>query len=79
MLQQNYFQICTEKTILLRSKILLDTDLKLILLNHQNNSVTLKMMNNTANKFDVILETNLSVLHNYLDSSTKLFFLSVFS
>jgi len=51
--------------------------MKIILLDHQNNSVTLKMMNNAAKKFSIILETNLSVLHNYLDSSTKLFVLSV--
>jgi len=35
----------TERMILLRSKILLDTDLKIILLNHQNNFVgTLKII-----------------------------------
>jgi len=35
----------TEKTILLRDLILLDTDLKIILLNHQNNFVEiLKIM-----------------------------------
>jgi len=51
---------------------LLDTDLKIILLDHQNNFVgTLKIMNNAANNFD-ILATNLSILHNYF-SPTKLF------
>jgi len=37
-----------------RSKILLDTDLKIILLNHQINFVgTLKIMNNAAKNFDI--------------------------
>jgi len=35
-------------------------------------------MSKTATNFD-ILATSLSVLHNYFDSSTKLFFLSVAS
>jgi len=35
-------------------------------------------MNNTAKNFD-IQATNLSVLHNYFDSSIKLFFRSVVS
>jgi len=40
----------------------------------ENNFVgTLKIMNNSAKNFD-ILATSLSVLHNYFDSSTKLFF-----
>jgi len=57
-----------------RSKILLDTDLKIILLEHQNNFVrTLKIISNAVKNFD-ILATNSSVLHNYFDSSTKLFF-----
>jgi len=34
-----------------RSKILLDTDLKIILLDHQNNFVDLKNMSNAAKKF----------------------------
>jgi len=63
--------------ILLREKKLLDIDLKIILLAHQNNFVrTLKMMSNAAKNF--ILAISLSVLHNYFDS-TKLFFLSVSS
>jgi len=45
------------------SKILLDTDLKIILLDHQNNEQCCK-------KF----LTGLSILHNYFDVSTKLFF-----
>jgi len=54
------------------SKILLYTDLKIILLGHQINFVgTLKIMSNAA--FD-ILATNLSVLCNYFDTSTKLLF-----
>jgi len=48
------------------SKILLDTDLK-------NNFGTLKIMSNAVKNFG-ILATNLSVLHNYFDSSIKLFF-----
>jgi len=44
------------------------------LLNHQNNLVgTSKIMSNAAKNFD-ILTTNLSVLHNYFNSSTKLLF-----
>jgi len=44
------------------------------LLNHQNNFVgTLKIMSDAAKDFD-ILATSLSVLHNYFDGSTKLFF-----
>jgi len=54
-------------------KILLNIDLKIILLDNQNNLGTLKIMSNVANNFD-ILATNLSVLHNYFDSSTKLLF-----
>jgi len=55
-------------------KILLNIDLKIILLGHQNNFVeTLKIMSNVAKNFD-ILATSLSVLHNYFDSSTKLLF-----
>jgi len=47
------------------SKILLDTDQKIILLDHQNNFVgTLKIMSNVAKNFD-ILAIGLSVLHNY--------------
>jgi len=53
------------------SKILLDTDLKIILLDHQNNFVeTLKIMSNVAKNFD-ILANSLSFLRNYFDSSTK--------
>jgi len=38
------------------SKILLNTDMKLILLDHQNNFVgTLKIMSNTAKNFIIIL------------------------
>jgi len=52
---------------------LLDTDLKIILLEHQNNFVGTSKMSDAANNFD-ILANSLSVLHNYFDSSTKLFF-----
>jgi len=54
------------------SKILLDTDQKIISLGHQNNFRILKIINNAAKNFD-ILATGLSVLYNYFDSS-KLFF-----
>jgi len=57
-----------------KSKILLDIDLKIILLDYQNNFFgTLKIINNAAKNFD-ILTIDLSVLHNYFDSSTKLLF-----
>jgi len=57
---------------------LLDTDLKIILLDHQNNFVgTLKIMSNAAKSFDIL--TSLNILHNYFDSSTKLLFCSVSS
>jgi len=52
---------------------LLDTDLKIIVLDYQNNFVgTLKIMSNAA-KNVVILSARLSVLH-YFDSSTNYFF-----
>jgi len=54
---------------------MLNTDLKIILLDHQNNFVgTSKTMSDAAKNCD-ILATSLSVLHNYFDSSTKLFFI----
>jgi len=57
----------------------MDTDLKIILLNHQNNFVgTLKIMNNAAKNF-LYSNNCLSVLHNYFDSLTKLFFWSISS
>jgi len=60
-------------------KILLATDLKIILLDHQKNFVeTLKLMSNAARNFN-ILTTVLTVLYNYTDSSTKLLFWSVSS
>jgi len=56
------------------SKILLDTDLKTILLDQKNNLVgTSKIMNNATKNFDILV-TSLSILHNYFDSSTKLLF-----
>jgi len=49
------------------SKILLDTDLKIILFDHQNNFVgNLKTMSNAA-KSSSILATSLNVLHNYFE------------
>jgi len=44
----------------------MDIDLKIILLEHQNNFIeTLKIMSNSAKNLD-ILAISLSVLHNYL-------------
>jgi len=64
----------TKRTILLRSKILLNTDLKIILLDHQNNFIgTFKIMSNAAKNFDSLV-ASLSFLYNYFDSSTKLLF-----
>jgi len=67
----NYLNVnCTRKE---ESKILLDTDLKMILLDHQNNFVrTLKIMSNAAKNFD-FLATGLSLLHDYFDNSKLLF------
>jgi len=51
---------------------LLDADKKIILLDYQNNfGRFLKIMSNAVKNFD-ILATSISVLHNYIDSSTKL-------
>jgi len=62
-----------------RSKIyfqMLNTDLKIILLDHQINFVgTSKIMSDAAKNCD-IPATSLSVLHNYFDSSTKLFLIT---
>jgi len=59
------------------SKILLDIDLKIILLDRRNNFVgILKIMSNAKN-FNILASSN--VLHNYFDSLTKLLFWSVFS
>jgi len=47
---------------------------RISLLDHQNNFVgTLRIMSNAVKNFD-ILATDLSVLYNYFDSSTKLLF-----
>jgi len=45
-------------------------------LNQNNFDGILKIISNATKNFD-ILATGLSVLHNYFDSSTKLFFLFV--
>jgi len=62
------------------SKILVrHTDLKIIMLAHQNNYVgNSSMMNNTAKSFDVL--TSLSILHNYfvLKANLTSFFLDLF-
>jgi len=55
------------------SKILLDIDLKIILLDYQNNFGIIKIMSNIEKNFNS-LATSLSALHNYFHSSTKLFF-----
>jgi len=58
-----------------RFKILLNTDQKIILLDHQNNFVgTLKIMSNAVKNFN-IFTTSLSILlRNYFDRSTKFLF-----
>jgi len=69
-----YLEIRGQNNFAEKSKILINTDLKIILLNHQNNFVeVLKIMSNVAKNFD-ILAISLSVLHNYFDSSAKLSF-----
>jgi len=61
------------------SKILLNTDLKIISLDHQNNFIgILKIISNAAKNFD-ILATSSSILYNYFDRSTKLLFRSLSS
>jgi len=56
-------------------KILLDTNQKIILLDHRNNFIgILKIMSNAANNFD-ILAINFSVLYNYFDVQNKITFL----
>jgi len=64
-----------KKDIAKRFKILLDTDLKIILLAYQNNFVgTLKIMINAAKNFD-FSNFSFSVLHsNYFNSLRKLLF-----
>jgi len=58
------------------SKILLDADLKIILLDHQNNFVKiLKIIYSDATKNFDVRAISLNV-HNYFDSSTKLLFRS---
>jgi len=68
------FCICKHEKIdfvLKYIKILLNIDLKIILLDCQNVRC-LDIMSNAAKNFD-ILATSLNVLHNYFDSPTKLF------
>jgi len=61
-----------ERTILLRDLKFCWTELKIILLDHQNNFVgILKITSDTAKNFDILAT---SVLYNYFDSSTKLLF-----
>jgi len=61
-----------------RSKILLNIDQKIILLDYQNNFIgILKIISNAAKNFDTL--ATLSVLQNYFDNSTKLLFWSVSS
>jgi len=61
--------IHTEKMVAKVSKILLDTDLKIILLDHQNNYV--HRLNLVLKHFAAL--PNLSDVHNYFDGPTKLF------
>ena len=71
---------CTDnlhRVILLKNlNIYLDTDLKIILLNHQNNFAgILNIMSNAAKYFDILV-TNFRFTYNCFDSSAKLFFRS---
>jgi len=51
------------------------TDLKIILLSHQNNFVGILQIMNTTKNFKILV-ISLSVLHNYFDNSTKSLFWS---
>jgi len=68
-------KICLVNNIYIKNfeelKILLDTDLKIILLDHKNNFIGTLKISNAAKSFD-ISATN--VLHNYFNNSTKLLF-----
>jgi len=67
-------QLLHEKNDFNEESKILDTDLKIILLDHQNNfDKTLKIISNAAKNFDV-LTTSWNTLRNYFDSSTKLNF-----
>jgi len=59
--------------MLLRYLKILDTGLKITLLNYQNNYIgSSSTTSKTAKSFDILV-TNLSVLYNYCNSSTRLF------
>jgi len=52
---------------------MIDTDLKIILLSHQNNYIERSsMMNSAAKSFDILTELQF-YMNNYFDSLTKLF------
>jgi len=54
----NTLDILTETILLRNLKILMDTDLKIILLDHQNNfGGTLKIMSNAAQNFDILVRS----------------------
>jgi len=56
----------------------LDTDLKMILLEHQNNYVEHLGVDNAAKSF-YILAISLNVLHNYFNGPNKIIFRSISS
>jgi len=75
-----YNNPCTERTVLLKYlKTYLDTHLKIILLNHQNNYVERLSVDDDAAKSFNILATSLSVVHNYFDGPNNIIFRSVSS
>jgi len=52
-------------------KIWLNTDLKIILLDHQNNYVERLSVDNTAKSFDIL---TVLILHNYFECSNNIVF-----
>jgi len=59
------------KRMILLKQINLDTDLKKILFDYQNNCIgRSSMMSNAAKSFDILA---ISVLHNYFDGLIRLF------
>jgi len=61
------------------SKILLDTDLKIILLDNQNHFVEIsKIISNATKNFD-ILATSLNILYNYFDEFQQNYFSDPYS
>jgi len=70
--EQKYLN--TGRTILLK----LDTDLKIILLDYQNNYVKRMSDDNAAKSFNILV-TSLSILYNYFDDPNRFIFRAVSS